>query len=729
MQCRSLGGAVVIGVAIAALAATVGDRGQRAAAAEPRELAYISSTGSVGVFDTSTNELITRIGSPEQVVALPGGEQLLRTGLLDSIEVLDTSTLKVAATVLALEQFSRGGIFGVDADTAYVLSSNGIQVLDLGALKVSLLRITEPDFLALSPGVERAYAVTSSGGGIEVTAIDTSTTSVVDSATIPVGSIRAVALSPSGSRLYLLDVSRGLIIVLGASLSAVQVPIETDRGPREIVLSSDGTSAYVAYRDDHLSVIDLIGGTMIDQITLPHPIGKMAVTSDGRSLYALHPGDCSASVVDLSTRTVMTTFDVGEQPEAIDIVPAPPANPAAQPSTTAVRPRTENMQECAYVTHSDAITVIDIGTRAARGTFPFSKPRRVALSPDGSRAYVTHRTNREATGAIAVLDTARNEILDEIVVGTVPQAIVLADGGATGFVTQLEAPCSTLLSFDTSTKKLRRRDECAACSSPTRGDFLFALDVAISADGKAYVVMTGDDDGDTISVVDLATGEMAASIPLPRPPERAVLAPDGRALYVIMRGSLGVIDTSTNTLAKVVNLMQGSTRAIEVSPDGRFLYVGYSEGSSSPKGIAVVDTDTNEVTASVPLESSEFISGIALAPDGSLAYVSGTEFVSIVDTSAHAVVATVPVPGQTEDIAIGLVPGGCTGAPVVCKGDCDGNGEITIDELLVGVHRVLGTNTFFRCPAFDSEEEAPFQIDDLVSAVNNAVIGCRASEP
>ncbi|HSP97459.1 MAG TPA: carboxypeptidase-like regulatory domain-containing protein [Candidatus Dormibacteraeota bacterium] len=59
-----------------------------------------------------------------------------------------------------------------------------------------------------------------------------------------------------------------------------------------------------------------------------------------------------------------------------------------------------------------------------------------------------------------------------------------------------------------------------------------------------------------------------------------------------------------------------------------------------------------------------------------------------------------------------------------CPGDCDRNGEVTINELLRGVALALGT-TVLPCPAYGS---APVTIDQLITAVGRALSGCDQSD-
>lgn len=62
---------------------------------------------------------------------------------------------------------------------------------------------------------------------------------------------------------------------------------------------------------------------------------------------------------------------------------------------------------------------------------------------------------------------------------------------------------------------------------------------------------------------------------------------------------------------------------------------------------------------------------------------------------------------------------------VACAGDCDSDGQVTVDELLRGVSIVLGQLPPANCPAFDAGGDGAVTVDEIVLAVNNALGGCR----
>lgn len=64
-----------------------------------------------------------------------------------------------------------------------------------------------------------------------------------------------------------------------------------------------------------------------------------------------------------------------------------------------------------------------------------------------------------------------------------------------------------------------------------------------------------------------------------------------------------------------------------------------------------------------------------------------------------------------------------------CVGDCNRDGEITVDELVVGANVALGRQPLADCPALDSAGDGVIAIDDLVSAVSDVLTGCVSVDP
>jgi len=66
-----------------------------------------------------------------------------------------------------------------------------------------------------------------------------------------------------------------------------------------------------------------------------------------------------------------------------------------------------------------------------------------------------------------------------------------------------------------------------------------------------------------------------------------------------------------------------------------------------------------------------------------------------------------------------------TVTPGSCVGDCDGSGEVTVDEVIKGVNIALGNASIDTCKQFDADGSGTVTINELIIAVNDVLSGCR----
>src|SRR5262249_32831672 len=65
-----------------------------------------------------------------------------------------------------------------------------------------------------------------------------------------------------------------------------------------------------------------------------------------------------------------------------------------------------------------------------------------------------------------------------------------------------------------------------------------------------------------------------------------------------------------------------------------------------------------------------------------------------------------------------------------CAGDCDANGEVTIDEIVSMVNILLGDSAFSVCPAGDANNSGDIEINEVIIALNNLLLnGCAGGAP
>ena len=62
-----------------------------------------------------------------------------------------------------------------------------------------------------------------------------------------------------------------------------------------------------------------------------------------------------------------------------------------------------------------------------------------------------------------------------------------------------------------------------------------------------------------------------------------------------------------------------------------------------------------------------------------------------------------------------------------CVGDCDGNAQVTVDELLAVMNEALGTTVDSACSIGDANSDGEITVDEIVLAVDNGLYGCQAT--
>jgi YVTN family beta-propeller protein len=209
--------------------------------------------------------------------------------------------------------------------------------------------VVSPLGIAVNPAGTRVYVSNHENNTMSV--IDTTTNSVI--ATVGVGSYPAgVAVNPDGTRVYVANggccypTYGANISVIDTSTNTVVATIGGFLGwfgaAGGIAVSPSGTMLYVNGQYESLVyAVDTSTNSVVAKIPVePTPIG-VAVTPDGTRLYVTSPAIAGVSgyknivsVIDTATNTVVTTIAVGSGPYSIGIGPViddipPTLNPVA----------------------------------------------------------------------------------------------------------------------------------------------------------------------------------------------------------------------------------------------------------------------------------------------------------------------------------------------------------------------------------------------------------------
>jgi hypothetical protein len=83
-----------------------------------------------------------------------------------------------------------------------------------------------------------------------------------------------------------------------------------------------------------------------------------------------------------------------------------------------------------------------------------------------------------------------------------------------------------------------------------------------------------------------------------------------------------------------------------------------------------------------------------------------------------------PSQGDHDYDGIGDSCDRCVGPCPPCGGDCNGSGEVTVDELMHAVNIAAGLQPMYSCPACDTNFDSQVSVNEIVTGVNHLLMGC-----
>ena len=184
--------------------------------------------------------------------------------------------------------------------------------------------------------------------------------------------------------------------------------------------------------------------------------------------------------------------------------------------------------------------------------------------------------------------------------------------------------------------------------------------------GHFRIYVTNENSGD-LSVMDGATLEVIATVPLGKRPRGIHASPDGKTIYVALSGSpiggpgvdesklpppdktadgIGVFDVRQNKLVRTIQ--SGSDpENFDLSKDGRQIFVSNEDDSKA----SVIDVATGKVEKSFPV--GEEPEGVKVSPNGKFVYVTSenTGTISVIDRATEKLLKTFKVGRRPRSVA------------------------------------------------------------------------------
>ena len=245
---------------------------------------------------------------------------------------------------------------------------------------------------------------------------------------------------------YVANTDDNTISVIATNNNTVVATIPVGSRPFGVATTPDGTHAYVTNSNDNtVSVIDTARNEVVATVPVgAFPIG-VAVTPDSTlplqhndprhqpHAYVTNSNDKTVTVIDTANNKVVATIPVGAFPTGVAITPD---------GTHPPEPDDRRHPASAYVTNQldDTVSVINTANNTVVATIPVEvDPAGVAITPDGTRAYVANTAGNDQTNqfdrTVSVIDTVRNTVVATILVGFGPNGVAVTPDGTRAYVT------------------------------------------------------------------------------------------------------------------------------------------------------------------------------------------------------------------------------------------------------------------------------------------------------
>ena len=264
-----------------------------------------------------------------------GKQFYIALGELDRIAVVDTTTHAIEAQISLRQDaggyMDPGGMtVSPDGATIYVANESGdsLSIIDLKTRQVRTHIPVGfgPQDVALTPDGRYAYIT----DFYSVWVVDTKTNEKIAKIPLKVpGSDqertmidsegeeffrgpRDIVMSPDGKTAYIALEDSGEIAILNTKSNRLEKSIFVGSYPGGLALSPDGKALYIAHRDsDQVSVLDTSRGKVIQKIKVGNDPWDIALSPEGDTAFVVNQAEPSISVIDTKSFSVKTTILLG----------------------------------------------------------------------------------------------------------------------------------------------------------------------------------------------------------------------------------------------------------------------------------------------------------------------------------------------------------------------------------------------------------------------------------
>jgi YVTN family beta-propeller protein len=319
-------------------------------------------------------------------------------------------------------------------------------------------------------------------------------------------------------------------------------------------------------------------------------------------VYVADEGASAVSVIDATRFKKIGSIPVGQGPHNVQVSPDGKwvwVTNSGDPAKAAETMPAEKMPqgEPGAMAGAGAVWVIDAATDAVVAKVPVGiHPAHVVMASDGRTGYITNGGDN----TVSVVDTAARRVIGAVPVGTSPHGLRITPDGKQVWVANLKG--GTVSEVDTENRK--QVAQIVAGKGPAQ--------VGFTADGRfGFVSLSG---GNKVAVIDPVSRKVIRKIAVGTVPIQLYATPDSRLLLVANQGTLkkpgttvSVIDIASMKVAATIKTGQGA-HGVVVGHDGRHAFVTNTYANT----VSVIDVAERKVVATVPVGKGP--NGISMAP-------------------------------------------------------------------------------------------------------------------
>ncbi len=344
------------------------------------------------------------------------------------------------------------------------------------------------------------------------------------------------SLMAKGSQyLFISSEKDSSITVLDGNTLQLVKKIQTASRPRHMIFNADKTRIYAACGDGNaIDIIDIESLELVDRISGIDDPEVIEFSPNGETLYISLEDEGALGILDLKT-----FFSMREEKPELTVGEPDPEDDEGDGDESGRDDDDDDDEENEGDEDEEGTSIPGL-SKIPVGL----EPEGILVNRDGSRVYVTS----EVANTVHVVDTSKNELLDNIVVGNRPRRFALIPERNELWVSNELSASVTIL--DTGTHDIL--DAIEFLPPGFRPEDVTPVGIILTADKKTAIVALGR--SNHIAFVDVATRKIENYTLVGTRAWNAGLTSDNKTLYVVngLSDDISVIDMSDRKAKKSI---------------------------------------------------------------------------------------------------------------------------------------------------------------------------------